>query len=247
MPRANRRCARQPERVLLLHGVAVLDGQRLALVQRRLAEPERERAVGGDVPCPGHRGFGEPGAVVHRVKEPEPQRLLARQRLRGEEHPPDDALRQVPHQVPAAAAAPDRHLGQREAGPRRAHPHVGAGGDDRARPDRRAVDHGDARLRQVEQLPEDPPGEFLAAGIGLLGLRPGQRGELGHVGAGAERPRARRHQHHDGDLRIGGDPLECGADLLIEARRQGVDRRPVERDGGDPVRDLDPDLAASGV
>src|ERR1700676_2967707 len=78
--------ARQPERVTLLHGVALLHRQRLALVERRLAQPQRQRAVRGDVPRPGHRRAAQLGAVVDRVQEAEPQRLLARQRLPGEKH-----------------------------------------------------------------------------------------------------------------------------------------------------------------
>src|ERR1700727_968905 len=93
--------ARQPERVTLLHGVALLHRQRLALVERRLAQPQRQRAVRGDVPRPGHRRAAQLGAFVNRGQETEPKRLLTRQRLPGEKHPPDHALRQGPHHVVA--------------------------------------------------------------------------------------------------------------------------------------------------
>ena len=46
---------------------------------------------------------------------------------------PDDALRQVPHEVPSAATSSDVHLGQGEAGPRRPHPHVATRRDHRTR------------------------------------------------------------------------------------------------------------------
>ena len=60
--------ARQPERVLLLHGVALLDRQRLALVQRRLAQPQRERAVRGDLPRPA----SSPRGPAQRCRGPSP-------------------------------------------------------------------------------------------------------------------------------------------------------------------------------
>src|ERR1700688_2694049 len=118
--------ARQPERVTLLHGVALLYRQRLTLVERRLAQPQRQRAAPGDVPRPGHRRAAQLSRVVDRIQEAEPKCLLTRQRLTGEKHPPDHALRQVPHHVPAPAAASDRHLGEHEAGPLAAHAHIRA-------------------------------------------------------------------------------------------------------------------------
>ena len=174
--------------VFLLQRIAFVDRHELDAVERFLAHAQAERRLVGD-----HAGKlvdlrHQPVERYHPIDEADAMGLLRADRHASEEHPPQQALRDVTRHMRGAAAAADIDLGQAEGGVLRRDADVADRGEHAAGAERRAVHRRDHRNRAVAHRMEHAPHDHRARRIVLdLG---GEK--LAQIEAGAECLRAAR-------------------------------------------------------
>ena len=211
----------------------------LAVVERALGQPDRDRRARRDLPRQlvdrGHQCLG----WVHRAHEAEPERLGGVDHLPGEDQlaglgHADQARQEVRPAPVHVKAALDERLAEARGG--RGEPDVAAERDVHARAGGGAVDGGDDGLGGVAHGEEHAVAEGRDAvdhrplGAALLGLVHGL-----HVAAGAE-ALAGAGDHDDAHVVV----TACPEHGVVEVVAQRVPERvealgPIEGEGGDAV------------